>query len=152
MEMDRSVPSIVPKSIARPKPLQGVEMARRIVEVAYEKKANEIVCLDVHEKVDYTDFLVICEGTSDRHVQAIAQAIGDDLRAHKMRPIGVEGEQLGQWILMDCGDVVVHVFHYQMRHVFELEKLWRDAPRVEVELPRPGVVATPTAVSEPAEG
>ncbi|MCA9520884.1 MAG: ribosome silencing factor [Myxococcales bacterium] len=149
--MDRFVRSIVPQSIAKPKPLQGVEMARHIATVAYEKKANEIVCLDVHEKVDYTDFLVICEGTSDRHVQAIAQAIGDELRSHKMRPIGVEGEQLGQWILMDCGDVVVHVFHYQMRHVFELEKLWRDAPRVEVDFPSGGGLAPAPEVGEPAE-
>jgi ribosome-associated protein len=98
---------------------------------ALEKKAEEVAVLDLRGVSGYTDFLVICSGQSDRQLEAIAQSVDKELSAQGHRLIGSEGQRGGRWVLLDFGDVVVHVFHNDERAHYDLEGLWADAPRVE---------------------
>ena len=100
---------------------------------ALEKKAEEVVVLDLRGVSGYTDFLVIGSGTSDRQLEAITDGVEKELTAHGHRVIGSEGQRGGRWVLLDFGDVVVHVFNAEERAHYDLEGLWADAPRIEVE-------------------
>jgi ribosome-associated protein len=111
------------------------ELARWALDAALEKKALEPVLLDVRALCSYTEYILLVSGRSDRQVDAIADAISLRLRRTGSRPIGVEGTTSGQWALLDFGDVVVHVFHHPVREHYDLESLWSDAPRVEIEVP-----------------
>jgi ribosome-associated protein len=99
---------------------------------ALEKKAEEVVVLDLRGVSGYTDFLVISSGQSDRQLEAIADSVEQELRTQGHRVIGSEGARGGRWVLLDFGDVVVHVFHRDERGHYDLEGLWADAPRIEV--------------------
>ena len=98
---------------------------------ALEKKAEEVVVLDLRGVSGFTDFLVIGSGTSDRQLEAITDGVEKELTANGHRVIGSEGQRGGRWVLLDFGDVVVHVFHQEERSYYDLEGLWSDAPRVE---------------------
>jgi len=100
---------------------------------ALEKKAEEVVVLDLRGVSGYTDFLVIGSGTSDRQLEAITEGVEKELTAQGHRVIGSEGQRGGRWVLLDFGDVVVHVFNADERVHYDLEGLWADAPRIEVE-------------------
>ncbi|MGB5809349.1 MAG: ribosome silencing factor [Polyangiales bacterium] len=116
----------------------GRELALKIAEAALDKKAARIEIIDVGSKVDYTDFVVIMSGRSDRQVAAIARGIEGDLKhKHGAKCSGVEGLPQGNWVLLDFGDVVVHIFHQDTRGYYDLEALWLDADRVEYEGQRP---------------
>ena len=108
-------------------------LARTIAKTAWEKKALDIVIMDLRKLTTFTDYFVICSGTSDRQVQTIASAVEEKLTSRKRRPLGVEGQTGGHWILVDYGDVVAHIFYKDDRDHYQLEKLWADAPRVEVK-------------------
>jgi ribosome-associated protein len=82
----------------------------------------------------YCDGFVICSGTNRRHVRAIAEGIVDDLRKAGLRPVGVEGLDASRWVLLDFGDVLVHVFDEPMRGFYDLEGLWADVPRVQLDV------------------
>jgi len=110
-------------------------LVRRIADLALDKKAVDVVVVDVRGESSYTDFLVIGSGTSDRHVQSIAEGVETTMRQAGVKPIGSEGLREGQWALIDFGSVVVHVFHPFTRDVYKLEELWKDAPRLSVEAP-----------------
>jgi ribosome-associated protein len=112
--------------------------AAAIAAAAIEKKAIAVEILDVSGKVDYADFLVIMTGRSDRHAQALAQGIEDALRVKSVRPVAVEGLPNGTWVLMDFGDVVVHVFQEEARQLYDIEGLWLDAQRLPVPAPDRG--------------
>jgi ribosome-associated protein len=108
-------------------------MALHIAAAGLDKKALNVEIIDVRGKVDYADFVVLMSGRSDRQVNAIAQGVQRDLRTeHGVRCLGAEGLQQGHWALLDFGDVVVHVFHHDMRGYYDLEALWIDAARVTV--------------------
>ena len=113
----------------------GEALVRRVAELALDGKALDVIVIDVRGQSTYTDFLVVASGTSDRHVQSVAEGIDEALRAAGMRAIGTEGLREGQWALLDYGSVVVHVFHQFTRQVYKLEELWREAPRLTVEVP-----------------
>ena len=114
--------------------LAGRELALAIAEAALDKKASRIEIIDVRDKVDYTDYVIVMSGRSDRQVAAIARGIEEDVkRLHGVRCTGVEGLPQGNWVLLDFSDVVVHVFHTDMRGFYDLEALWLDADRVEFE-------------------
>jgi ribosome-associated protein len=108
------------------------ETATLIAIAALDKKAVGVEILDVAGRVDYADFLVIMTGRSDRHAQALAQGIEDALKKRGVRPVAVEGLPHGTWVLMDFGDVVVHVFQDEARQLYDLEGLWLDARRLPV--------------------
>ena len=111
------------------------ELAIAIAIAALEKKAVGLEILDVAGRVDYADFLVLMTGRSDRQVLALSQGIEEALRAHKKRPLSVEGLPHASWVLMDYGDVVVHVFQDDARSLYDIEGLWMDARRIPVPLP-----------------
>jgi ribosome-associated protein len=98
---------------------------------ALEKKALDLEILDISGLVYYADYFVICSGTSTQHVAAIADNVEKVARKAGHVPSGIEGKQASLWVLIDLGDVVVHVFEQETREFYQLEKLWLDAPRVE---------------------
>jgi ribosome-associated protein len=102
---------------------------------ALDKKALEPVLLDVSGATSYTDFILVVSGRSDRQVQAIADAVVERMGADRVKALGVEGTREGHWVLLDFGDVVVHVFYHPLREFYDLEGLWIDAPRVMLEVP-----------------
>lgn len=110
--------------------------ALAIAAAGFDKKATGVEIIDVAEKVDYAEVLVLMSGRSDRHVSSIARGIVDELRLkHRRAPLSVEGISAGQWVLLDFNDVVVHVFQQQTRYYYDIEGLWIDAERVK--LPEP---------------
>lgn len=112
----------------------GRELALKIAEAALDKKATRIEIIDVRGKVNYTDYVIVMSGRSDRQVAAIARGVEEDLKLkHGARCFGVEGLPQGNWVLLDFGDVVVHIFHHDTRGYYDLEALWLDADRVEFE-------------------
>ncbi len=113
----------------------GLSRALECARAALDKKAVDLVVLDVGALTSIADYLVICTGKSDRQVQAIAQAIESELREQGERPVAIEGMARGQWVLIDCADVIVHVFYQPVREFYDLERLWEHAPRVQ--LPEP---------------
>lgn len=93
-------------------------------------KADELVVLDLHALTSFTDFFIICSGNSDRQVRSIADNVVEQMKKKKVPLIGIEGYDEGQWVLVDFGSVVIHVFHREMRSYYNLEKLWSDAKTV----------------------
>ena len=96
-------------------------------------KAQEPVVLDVKGLCGFADYFLICSGTSRRHVQALAQHLQEGLREAGVRPLGVEGLEEANWVLLDYNDLVVHLFLKPLREFYDLEGLWVDASRLEVE-------------------
>ena len=131
------------KTLARPRDedtprtsLDGRELAQLALDAALEKKALEPVLLDVDELCSYTEYILVVSGRSDRQVDAIADAVSARLKqTGRRRALGVEGVRSGQWALLDFGELVVHVFHHPARLRYDLESLWVDAPRVELDIP-----------------
>jgi ribosome-associated protein len=111
-------------------PADAAELAHRIVEIASDKKGNDIVMLRMAELTTMADFFVICSGRSDRQVQALASAIVDELRREGIRPLGTEGRASARWVLLDFGTVIVHVFAPEEREYYGLERLWSQATQV----------------------
>lgn len=105
---------------------------------AVSKKAIDPVVLDVAETLVITSYFVIVSGKSDRQVAAIAEQVEEALRSKAgVKPIGREGEREGKWVLLDFGDVVVHIFQPEERDFYRIEKLWPDAPRLELPEEKP---------------
>jgi len=100
------------------------------VSAADEKKAQEIVVLRLSAITSFTDYFVICSGASSRQVQAIADEVLAQLKQRGVRPLSTEGYQNAEWVLIDYGPMVVHIFSEESRHFYDLERLWRDAERV----------------------
>ncbi|HWO01423.1 MAG TPA: ribosome silencing factor [Blastocatellia bacterium] len=97
---------------------------------AGEKKATDTVVLDLREIASFTEYFVICTGASTRQVQAISNSVEEELRKAGRRPSHIEGYSSAEWILLDYGDFIVHVFSAASRRFYDLERLWRDAKRV----------------------
>ena len=112
--------------------LDSNELARTIVEVASDRKAEDIVMLDIRKVSIIADYFVICNGTSDRHVKAIAREIDEKLGEAGADPINVEGMEDARWVLMDYGSVLVHIFDPGTREFYRLEQLWAGAQPVLV--------------------
>ena len=110
--------------------LGRLEKVRVIVDAALDKKAEDVLALDVRELVSFADSFVIATGGSDRHVRSIVEGIDEALRERGERPLGIEGAEEGRWVLIDCDDAVVHVFQRDVRQHYDLERLWSDAPKL----------------------
>ena len=113
----------------------SLERALACVGFALDKKAYDLVVLEVSELTSLADYFVICTGRSATQVQAIAQSIEFNLAQRGTRPLSMEGYTQGQWVVLDYGDVVVHMFFEPLREFYDLERLWANAPRVD--LPEP---------------
>jgi len=103
------------------------------LEAAMAKKAMEIVLIDLRGLSSITDYFLIMSGNSDRHTKAIAEEILKKMEENGYRPLGTEGLAEGRWILLDFGELVIHVFYEPVRQYYDLEGLWADAPRVNWE-------------------
>lgn len=102
------------------------------VNAVLRMKALNVVVLDVHGLASFADTFIVCSGRSHRQVSAIAESVQQDLKARGIKPLGIEGLREGHWVLMDYGDVLIHVFYEPVRIFFDLEGLWSDAKRVEL--------------------
>lgn len=115
----------------------------RAVRAALDKKALDVVVLDLRGTPAFTDFFVLCSGLNQRQVKAIADAVEETLRAARIRPAHVEGYDRAEWVLMDFFSFIVHVFTPQTRAFYALERLWGDAERIEVsDSPQAGEAAS----------
>lgn len=110
--------------------LEGVDIAKICAGAADDKKANNIIILDVAKLTSFTDYFVICSAPSERQVQAIVRNVEDTLLERNIRPLGIEGLQTSSWVLIDCGDVVFHCFTDSAREYYDLEGFWIDADRI----------------------
>ena len=113
------------------KGLTSVKLAKLCREIALDKKAEDALILDVRVVSSITDFFVICTGTSEPHLKAIADEIARRLRDEGIRPRHREGFPPSRWIVLDYNDVLVHIFHPELRQRYTLEQLWGDAKRVK---------------------
>ena len=116
---DTKAPDVAPRA-----------MADLVVDAASDKKAEDILVLNVSEVTTIADFFVIVSGRGERQVQGISDAIVEKAKAAGRQPMGIEGYDAGRWILIDLGDVVVHAFGPEERELYRLERLWGDAPVV----------------------
>lgn len=112
--------------------INSEELARLCANVAADKKAEDILVIDLRGLSTFTDFYVICSGSSEPQLKAIAGEISDRLKKENVRPLGVDGFPLSQWVVADYGSVVVHIFHTTKREIYRLEELWNDAPRLKL--------------------
>lgn len=112
-------------------PAELDDRVRLALHAAGEKKAHDLVVLDLREVASFTDFFVIASGTNVRQVQAVADAVQEQLRRQLgVKPARVEGYNSAEWVLLDYGDFILHVFEEKSRRFYDLERLWRDAARV----------------------
>jgi ribosome-associated protein len=124
--------SSIPNEIDVASFLEPEEAVRLAVQAAEEKKAENPVILDLREVASFTEFFLICNGSNPKQVQAISYSVEDSLRKAGKRPLHIEGYNSAEWILLDYGDFIVHVFNNTARRFYDLERLWRDAKRLEI--------------------
>ena len=110
--------------------METIEKAFLALEIISERKAINPVLFEVGELTSITDYFLIASGNSSRQVQAISRHLSRKMREKGLRVYGVEGEQDGHWILMDYGDLVIHIFYQPVREFYDLEGLWMEAPKV----------------------
>lgn len=119
----------------RPLLIDSEKLARLCATFASDKKAENIVAIDLRGISSFTDFFIICSGTSEPHLKAIAGEVTDRLKQeHNVAPMAIDGYPLSQWIVADYSGVVVHIFHTDKRDFYSLEDLWSDAPRLKLVL------------------
>lgn len=111
----------------------GLELAKICAHAAIDAKAEELVILDVKGISSFTDYFVIMNGRSTRHVQGLAESIEKEMRAKRANTSNAEGLEEGMWVLLDFDDVVVHIFYHEQRKFYDLESLWHDAKQISIE-------------------
>jgi ribosome-associated protein len=111
----------------------GLELAKECAKIALDAKAEDLIILDVQGIASFTDYFVIMNGRSTRHVQGLAEAIEGEFRSKRIKASHAEGLQEGMWVLLDFDDVVIHIFYYDQRKFYNLEGLWHDARRIELD-------------------
>jgi ribosome-associated protein len=120
--------------VSRGKEMQPDELARRLAAIADDKKATDLVALDVRSLVSYTDYLVICTARNERQAKAIFDEVYHQLKRDGWLPARVEGESESEWVLMDYLDAVLHIFTPELRERYRLEVLWGEAERLDLDL------------------
>lgn len=116
-------------------PEESLDLARVAAQAAADKLAAEVIGLDVSEQIVITDLFLVCSGESERQVSAIVDGIEEALlKERRRKPLRREGERDARWVLLDYGDIVVHVQHQEDRAFYALERLWRDAPVVDLQI------------------
>ena len=113
--------------------MEPKELLLQCVNAALERKAEDLVILNVKDVTSFADYFVICSGNSDRQIQALCDHIGQRLKKSGVFPLGIEGERTGSWILMDYGDVILHIFYKPVREFYNIEGLWADVPSMSIE-------------------
>jgi ribosome-associated protein len=128
--------------------MAATDSARRLAEIAAlaaaDKLAQDVVAIDVSERLPLTDCFVIASAPNERQVQAVVDNVEEKLRAEDVKAVRREGTQEARWVLLDYGDVVVHVLHSEAREFYGLERLWKDCPRIEL----PAEVSSPVVAGD----
>ena len=112
--------------------IDGKERLLLCINASLKRKAKNLTILNLKELSSFADYFIILSGTSDRQVQSIAASIRENLKECGIVPLGIEGENLGKWVLMDYEDVIIHIFYEPIREFYDIERLWPDVPRMEV--------------------
>ncbi len=115
--------------------MEALDKARLCLRIIKERKAVDPVLFEVGKLTSITDYFLIASGNSTRQVKAITRHLTKRMREESFRRHGSEGEQEGNWVLMDYGDVVIHIFYQPIREFYDLEGLWIEAPRIELDEP-----------------
>jgi len=110
--------------------MQSNELLTLVLAALDDGKGNDIKVIDVRNKTDITDYMVIASGTSDRHVVSLADRVVDRIKDNQLTPLGVEGKNTGEWVLVDLGDAIIHVMKPQTREFYQLEKLWQRLTKI----------------------
>jgi ribosome-associated protein len=100
------------------------ELKSLVLDALDALKGNDIEVLDVAQLTDMTDLMIVVSGTSNRHVKALANSVVSDVKAQGLLPVGVEGEETGEWVLVDLGDILIHIMFPETREFYAIEKLW----------------------------
>jgi ribosome-associated protein len=131
----RCAPSSNNTIFTRTLSIKAESLARLCASIAADKKAEDIVVIDLRTVSTFTDFFVLCSGTSEPHLKAIAGELHERLQKdHGVKPMAIDGFPTSQWIVADYTDVVIHIFHKDKRAFYSLEDLWGDAPRLKLDL------------------
>lgn len=112
--------------------MDSLTTARSCAELASDKKSLDLIILELKGNCSLADYFIICSGTSERHVRAIAEHLELEMKKKGKRALGIEGLQQGRWVLLDFDTVIIHVFHEEERDFYDLEGLWMDCPRIAV--------------------
>ena len=126
------------------------ELAKRVAGAGLDKKAERIEIIDISDKADYADYLVLMSGRSDRQVKAVAQGIEAALKNHGVTPTRTEGMSQGHWVIVDFGDVIVHVFIEEARRHYDFDGLWLDARRVPFDAAPAPTTTTHVSADDPS--
>jgi ribosome-associated protein len=118
---------------AAKEPISSTGKAVLMAHHAAEYKGLDVVLLDVTGLSSFADYFIVCSGKSSRQVQGIADNLEKEMKEQGLKPLGIEGRRDGQWILMDYGDVIIHIFYEPVRYLYDLESLWSDARKVQWE-------------------
>ena len=110
----------------------AIDLAKAAAAAAEDKLASKVVAIDVSEQLALTDIFVLASAPNDRQVSAIVESVEDKLRALGVKPVRREGERDGRWVLIDFSDIVVHVQHEEERDYYQLERLWKDCPAIDL--------------------
>ena len=108
----------------------ALELVAVAAQAAHDKKADQVLAFDVSDQLAITDAFLIASGSNDRQVKAIVDEVEEKLRDVGAKPLRREGERDGRWVLIDYGDVVIHIQHEEERQFYALERLWRDCPTI----------------------
>ena len=117
--------AIAPFTSIETQAMQSNELLTLVLAALDDGKGNDIKVIDVRDKTNITDYMVIASGTSDRHVVSLADRVVDRAKENQLMPLGVEGQNTGEWVLVDLGDAIIHVMKPQTREFYQLEKLWQ---------------------------
>lgn len=112
--------------IYRKNPLQTEALNAFVIEKLEDMKGRDIISLNISDKASFADYMIICSGNSNRHVKSIAQSVAVECRAAGTEPRGMEGNDVGEWALVDLGDIIVHVMTNEQRDKYNLEQLWAE--------------------------
>jgi ribosome-associated protein len=112
----------------------NIELKDLVIQALEDVKGQEIVCMDVSELTDITDFMVVASGNTNRQVKALVNNVVEDAKKSGVIPIGVEGQEQGDWVLIDLADVIVHVMLPKVRQYYDLERLWSMTPSKSEEI------------------
>jgi ribosome-associated protein len=104
--------------------LENTALKAFVIEKLEDMKGRDITVLDISKKSSFADYMIICSGNSNRHVKSIAQSIAMECRAEGLEPLGIEGNDVGEWSLVDLGEIIVHVMTESTRDLYQLEQLW----------------------------